>query len=56
MAKKVTEKVEEKKVEEVTEEVIEERPEDVEVQTTFNEDGLDVLVEEGSVENNEDEN
>lgn len=33
-------------LEEVQNEVLEE-----EVQTTFNEDGLDVLVEEGSVEN-----
>lgn len=33
-------------LEEVQTEVLEE-----EVQTTFNEDGLDVLVEEGSVEN-----
>lgn len=39
---------EEKRIEE-TEFV--ERPEDVELQTTFNEDGLDVLVEDGQVEN-----
>lgn len=30
--------------------------EDMEVQTTFNEDGIDVLVEEGSVENVYNEN
>lgn len=35
---------------EVVEEVVE-TTEEVEVQTTFNQDGLDVLVEEGVVEN-----
>ena len=35
----------------VVEEVVEETTEDMEVQTTFNQDGLDVLVEEGVVEN-----
>lgn len=30
---------------------IEEQGEELEIQNTFNEDGLDVLVEEGSVEN-----
>ena len=41
--------MEEEKIIEETEFV--ERPEDVELQTTFNEDGLDVLVEDGQVEN-----
>lgn len=35
----------------VVEEVVEETTEDMEVQTTLNQDGLDVLVEEGVVEN-----
>lgn len=44
------------KKEEVTEQVTE-NVEIEEVQTTFNEDGIDILVEEGEVENvsNEDE-
>ena len=44
------------KKEEVTEQVTE-NAEIEEVQTTFNEDGIDILVEEGEVENvsNEDE-
>lgn len=44
------------KKEEVTEQVTE-NAEVEEVQTTFNEDGIDILVEEGEVENvsNEDE-
>jgi hypothetical protein len=35
----------------VVEEVVEETTEDMEVQTTFNQDSLEVLVEEGVVEN-----
>lgn len=35
----------------VVEEVVEETTEDMEVQTTFNQDNLEVLVEEGVVEN-----
>ena len=31
--------------------VVEETTEELEVQTTFNEDGLDVLVEDGTIEN-----
>lgn len=38
-------------MEENKETVIEEVTEEMEVQTTFNQDGLDVLVEEGVVEN-----
>lgn len=34
---------------------VEERPIDVEVQTTFNEDSIDVLCEEAEVENEEKE-
>jgi hypothetical protein len=46
-------KEEEKIVEETkeVEEVIVENEEELEVQTTFNEDGIDVLVEDGTVEN-----
>lgn len=33
--------------------VVEEITEELEVQTTFNEDGLDVLVEDGTIENQE---
>lgn len=40
-------------MEEVKTETIEERPADVEVQTTFNSDGLDVLCEDADVENEE---
>ena len=35
----------------VVEEVVEETTEEMEVQTTFNQDNLEVLVEEGVVEN-----
>lgn len=35
----------------VVEEVVEETTEEMEVQTTFNQDSLEVLVEEGVVEN-----
>lgn len=39
-------------MEEVKEtEVVEERPEDVELQTTMNEDGMDVLCEDADIEN-----
>lgn len=37
--------------EKIVESTIEEQAEELEVQSTFNEDGLDILVEEGSVEN-----
>ncbi len=37
--------------EKIVESTIEEQTEELEVQSTFNEDGLDILVEEGSVEN-----
>lgn len=40
---------------EIKEEAVEERPTDVEVQTTFNEDSIDVLCEEAEVENEEKE-
>lgn len=40
---------------EESEEVVEERPIDVEVQTIFNEDSIDVLCEEAEVENEEKE-
>ena len=33
------------------EKIVEEINEELEVQTTFNEDGLDVLVEDGEIEN-----
>jgi len=33
--------------------VVEETNEELEVQTTFNEDGLDILVEDGIIENQE---
>lgn len=38
------------KEKEITE-VVEERPEDVELQTTMNEDSIDVLTEDADVEN-----
>lgn len=40
---------------EENEETVEERPTDVEVQTTFNEDSIDLLCEEAKVENEEKE-
>ena len=49
------EEVKEVVTEEVTEEMVEERPEDVELQTTFNEDSMDVLWEGAEVENEEKE-
>lgn len=41
--------MEEKEV--VVEETTNEEVEELEVQTTFNEDGIDILVEDGEVEN-----
>ncbi len=41
--------MEEKEV--VVEETTKEEVEELEVQTTFNEDGIDILVEDGEVEN-----
>lgn len=41
--------MEEKEV--VVEETTKEEIEELEVQTTFNEDGIDILVEDGEVEN-----
>ncbi|WP_300955091.1 hypothetical protein [uncultured Clostridium sp.] len=52
---KIMEEVKEVVTEEVTEEMVEERPEDVELQTTFNEDSMDVLCEGAEVENEEKE-
>lgn len=54
MSRKKKEEINKEVTEEVmveTTEVTEEIPEDVELQTTFNEDGLDILVEEGEIEN-----
>lgn len=42
-----------KEKEVVAEEMTNEKVEELEVQTTFNEDGLDVLVEDGIIENQE---
>lgn len=50
------EEVKETVTEEVTEEVVEEIPtEEVEIQTTFNEDSMDVLCEDADIENEEKE-
>lgn len=35
----------------LNEEMVEEKPNDVEIQTTFNEDSMDVLCEDAEVEN-----
>ena len=39
----------------LNEEMVEERPNDVEIQTTFNEDSMDVLCEDADIENEEKE-
>ena len=53
--KKLNEEVKEIVTEEVTEEKVQERPEEVEIQTTFNEDSMDVLCEDADIENEEKE-
>ena len=39
----------------LNEEMVEERPNEVEIQTTFNEDSMDVLCEDADIENEEKE-
>ena len=39
----------------LNEEMFEEKPNDVEIQTTFNEDSMDVLCEDADIENEEKE-
>lgn len=39
----------------LNEEMVEEKPNDVEIQTTFNEDSMDVLCEDADIENEEKE-